>query len=182
MYNAPRAATIIGVESGTIWAMSRDTFRRLVLKKAFQKRVMYESLVDSVPLLKELSQYERANIADALRSISVNEGVDFFNQGEPGHEMYFIEEGEVLISRDGVTLRNLFKGDYFGELALLTKQPRAASAKILSKTKLAVLDVDSFERLLGPCLDIMRRNIDDYQSQMNAIFGSMESVPELRSQ
>ena len=43
---------------GTLWAMDRSTFRRIVLKSAFQKRKMYESLLEKVPLLTSLSVIE----------------------------------------------------------------------------------------------------------------------------
>ncbi|PAA86047.1 hypothetical protein BOX15_Mlig008623g1 [Macrostomum lignano] len=186
MYNAPRAATIQCASPGSIWAMDRDTFRRLVLKKAFQKRVMYENLIDSVPLLKELAPYERMNVADALKSKAYADGDRIIAQGEPGNEMYFVEEGEVRITRrsadgDEVEISRLQKGGYFGELALLTKQPRAANVYACGgRCKVAVLDVGSFERLLGPCLDIMRRSIDNYQQQLTSLFGSLEAVPDLR--
>lgn len=54
MYNMPRAATVQAESEGTLWAMSRVTFRRVVLKNAFKKRQMYEKLIDSVPMLKSL--------------------------------------------------------------------------------------------------------------------------------
>ncbi|PAA91738.1 hypothetical protein BOX15_Mlig010423g1, partial [Macrostomum lignano] len=187
MYNAPRAATIVCAEPGSLWAMDRDTFRRLVLKKAFQKRVMYETLLESVPLLKQLAPYERMSVADALKSKSCADGERIIAQGELGNEMFFVEDGEVRITcrrGDGgeeVEISRLGKGGYFGELALLTKQPRAASVYACGgRCKVAVLDVGSFERLLGPCLDIMRRSIDTYQQQLATIFGSLESVPDLR--
>ena len=132
-------------------------------------------------MLKELAPYERMNVADALRTRVVEAGFVVVQEGDPGEEMFFIEDGEVLITRGEVELSRLQKGGYFGELALLTQQPRAATVRATVKTKLAVLDVGSFERLLGPCLDIMRRSIGDYQAQLIGIFGSLESVPELRS-
>jgi hypothetical protein len=38
-----------------LWAMDRQTFRRIVLRNAFQKRKMYETLLEGVPLLNTLS-------------------------------------------------------------------------------------------------------------------------------
>ena len=60
MYNMPRAATVQAAPeadggSGMLWAMDRQTFRRIVLRNAFQKRKMYESLLESVPLLSALN-------------------------------------------------------------------------------------------------------------------------------
>lgn len=43
-----------------------------------------------------------------------------------------------------------------------------------------VLDVQAFERLLGPCMDIMKRNIDEYEEQLVQVFGSKANVHDLR--
>ena len=44
----------------------------------------------------------------------------------------------------------------------------------------AVLDVHAFERLLGPCMDILKRNIDEYEEQLVAVFGSKADIGDLR--
>lgn len=54
LYNMPRAASIKAITSGTLWAMDRHTFRRILLKSAYKKRKMYEDLINKVPMLKSL--------------------------------------------------------------------------------------------------------------------------------
>ena len=54
-FAVPRAATIQASDDGTLWALDRQTFRRIVLRNAFQKRKMYEALIENVPLLSALS-------------------------------------------------------------------------------------------------------------------------------
>jgi cAMP-dependent protein kinase regulator len=54
LYNMPRAASVKAITLGTLWAMDRQTFRRIVLKAAYRKRKMYENLIDKVPMLKSL--------------------------------------------------------------------------------------------------------------------------------
>lgn len=54
LYNMPRAATIKAITEGTLWAMNRQTFRRILLKSAHKKRKMYENLINKVPMLKSL--------------------------------------------------------------------------------------------------------------------------------
>lgn len=63
LYNMPRAASIQvapgppapqAQTGGSLWAMDRQTFRKIVLKSAFQKRKMYESFLESVSLLQHL--------------------------------------------------------------------------------------------------------------------------------
>jgi len=43
-----------------------------------------------------------------------------------------------------------------------------------------VLDVAAFERVLGNCMDIMKRNIDAYEEQLVNIFGSRAAITDLR--
>ncbi len=45
---------------------------------------------------------------------------------------------------------------------------------------LSVLDVHAFERLLGPCMDIMKRNFNHYEDQLVKLFGSKSNVADLR--
>lgn len=54
LYNMPRAATVKAITTGTLWAMDRQTFRRILLKSAYKKRKMYETLINKVPMLKSL--------------------------------------------------------------------------------------------------------------------------------
>ena len=75
-------------------------------------------------------------------------------------------------------VKRIRRGGYFGEVALITKQPRACSAFALGEVKLAVLNVEAFERLLGPCLDVMRRRLDDYEEELKRLFG-VDVRPEL---
>lgn len=41
-----------------------------------------------------------------------------------------------------------------------------------------VIDVQAFERLLGPCMDIMKRNIANYEEQLTTLFGSHIAIEE----
>ncbi|XP_070192799.1 cAMP-dependent protein kinase type II-beta regulatory subunit-like isoform X2 [Littorina saxatilis] len=188
MYNMPRAATITASSQGKIWALDRTTFRRIVLKSAFEKRKKYETLLEHVPLLKSLDVYERMNVADALLSRTFEDGVQIIKQGDAAECMYFLESGKVRIAmvnkndpsageKDVTTLE---KGGYFGELALVTHQPRAASAYAIGQVKCAVLDVHAFERLMGPCMDVLKRNIGDYEEQLSKIFGKSMSMKDIR--
>lgn len=185
LYNMPRAATIRAETVGLLWAMDRNTFRRILLKSAFKKRKMYEKLLDNVPMLKALQNYERLNLADALVSKTYSKDQTIIKQGDAADGMYFIEEGTVevkLEQEDGkeTTLSILSQGAYFGELALVTHRPRAATVIARDEVTVAFLDVEAFERLLGPCMEVMKRNIDDYETQLIKIFGSKNNIIDIR--
>jgi cAMP-dependent protein kinase regulator len=176
MYNMPRAATIIATTPGRLWALDRLTFKRIVVKSAFEKRKNYEALLENMPIFKTLSPYQKMSVADALFSKKFNDGEEIIKQGDEAKCMYFVENGNVKIvrSQDGESkeLKVCNKGDYFGELALLTKKPRAATVLASGEdVKCAILDIEAFERLLGPCIEIMKNNIPNYEVALNNVFG-----------
>ena len=67
---------------------------------------------------------------------------------------------------DGKAVMNYGPGDYFGELALLRGEPRAANVIAVQDSKLIYLDRKSFSRLVGPLDEILKRNIANYMNFM----------------
>ena len=167
MYNVPRAATVQAVTDGIVWAMDRKSFRHIVLKSAFRKRRLYENLLESVPMLKCLDNYERINLADVLVTKSYNPGECIIQEGDIADGIFFIEEGmvKVTIKKNGKEkdVGKLTSGKYFGEKALVENSKRSASVYAVDKVKVAFLDRHSFERMLGPCIDIMKRAMKSYK-------------------
>uniref|UniRef100_A0A1B6MSG2 Cyclic nucleotide-binding domain-containing protein n=2 Tax=Graphocephala atropunctata TaxID=36148 RepID=A0A1B6MSG2_9HEMI len=136
--------------------------------------MMYESLINNVPILKSLEPYERANLVDALVPMTFKHNDEIIKQGAEADGMYFIITGGVRIIMKTINNREIFlkelsNTEYFGELALVTDKPRAASAYAVGDTHLAFLDREAFERLLGPCMEVIRRHIDNYNGQLEQL-------------
>lgn len=160
MYNSPRAATVMSAEGGsTLWALDRITFRRILMDSTFQRRRLYESFLEEVPLLSSLTKYERSKIADALDTQKYPAGTTIIAEGDAGEAFYLLESGEAEAYKEGTDgpVKQYKKGDYFGELALLNDAPRAASVVSKTEVKVATLGKNGFQRLLGPVESIMRR-------------------------
>ncbi|XP_034441989.1 protein kinase, cAMP-dependent, regulatory, type II, alpha, B isoform X1 [Hippoglossus hippoglossus] len=183
MYNTPRAATIVATQDGALWGLDRATFHRLIVKNNAKKRRMYEAFIECVPLLKSLELSERMKIVDVLGARAFKDEERVITQGDQAHCFFIVESGEVKImiksktqasQQDSaeVEVARCTRGQYFGELALVTNKPRAASVYAVGETKCLVIDIQAFERLLGPCMDIMKRNISQYEDQLVALFGS----------
>jgi cAMP-dependent protein kinase regulator len=160
MYGAPRNATVISATNDCVlWALDRVTFRRILMDYTFTRRRMYEKFLAEVPLLSSLNDYERSKIADALESCKYSAGSTIIKEGDAGEAFYLLEDGEASAYKKDLDkpVKNYRKGDYFGELALLNKAPRAASVVCVTDVKVATLGKDGFQRLLGPVEGIMRR-------------------------
>uniref|UniRef100_A0A3B3TMW4 Protein kinase cAMP-dependent type II regulatory subunit beta n=1 Tax=Poecilia latipinna TaxID=48699 RepID=A0A3B3TMW4_9TELE len=190
MYNTPRAATIIATSPGALWCLDRLTFRRIIVKNNAKKRKMYEAFIETLPLLTSLEVSERMKVVDVLSTRVYNDSQQIIAQGDLADCFYIVESGQVRITmkrsrtkkdeeeEEEVDIATCTRGQYFGELALVTNKPRAASAYAVGSVKCLVMDVKAFERLLGPCMDIMKRNIANYEEQLVALFGSSAEIEQ----
>ncbi|XP_075783171.1 cAMP-dependent protein kinase type II-beta regulatory subunit isoform X1 [Pelodiscus sinensis] len=189
MYNTPRAATIIATSPGAVWGLDRVTFRRIIVKNNAKKRRMYENFIESLPFLKSLELSERLKVVDVIGTKVYKDGEQIIAQGEMADCFFIVESGEVRITmkrknkqdveeNEAVEIARYSRGQYFGELALVTNKPRAASAFALGTVKCLVMDVQAFERLLGPCMEIMKRNIANYEEQIVALFGTNMDIAD----
>jgi len=173
IYGSPRAATVKAKTKVATWAIDRVTYRRILMGATMRKRKMYENFLEKVPILAPLSKYERLTVADALEPANYDDGDVIVKQGDPGDTFYIIVEGEVKVTqtRDDVStpreVARLHTSDYFGEIALLTNRARAASVISVGGVKVVRLDRDRFNRVLGPCEDILRRNMETYNFYMS---------------
>ncbi|XP_075064898.1 cAMP-dependent protein kinase type II-beta regulatory subunit [Mixophyes fleayi] len=189
MYNTPRAATIVSTSAGAIWCLDRATFRRIIVKNNAKKRRMYENFIESLPFLKSLEVSERLKVVDVIDMKTYCDGEQIIAQGDGADSFFIVDSGEVKITmkskskaeaevNKAVEIARYSRGQYFGELALVTNKPRAASAYAVGGVKCLVMDVQAFERLLGPCMEIMKRNIANYEEQLVALFGTNMDITD----
>lgn len=148
LYNCPRAATVKSKEQGVLWQLDRETFNAIVKEAAQKKRQRYDAFLAKVPLLSSMDAYERSQLADALRSESFGDGQVIVSMGENGQKFYIIEEGQAVATKNGNQVMSYGVGDYFGELALIRNQPRAATVTCKGSAKMLSIDKASFHRLL----------------------------------
>jgi len=168
LYNCPRAATVVAKDECICWQLDRESFNHIVKDAAVQRRNKYDDFLKSVNLISSLEAYERSQIADALKAETFKKGDKIVVQDDPGDKFYILEEGALyaMKQQNGEEEKRVMDykvGDYFGELALLKNQPRAASiivesdtAKVLSMTRL------SFNKMLGPLAHILSRQVSNY--------------------
>jgi len=170
IYGTPRAASIKCKSDCKCWTLDRDTYRVVVMGNTMRKRQMYNEFLVKVPILEPLDNWERLTVADALEPATFKDGAVVVKQGDEGDIFYIIIEGEAIVTQkkensDGdIEVGRLTKSQYFGEVALLTNQPRAATVTAKGDLKCVKLDRERFERVLGPCEDMLKRNIKAYNS------------------
>ena len=104
------------------------------------QRVKFEQILETIPILRSMDQYERAALADAFVEEVFEAGVPIIIEGAAGHVFYILLEGDALATQTdasgaSVEVKRYAPGEYFGELALLRNDPRAASVTGLTECK-----------------------------------------------
>jgi cAMP-dependent protein kinase regulator len=140
LYNAPRAATIRAKDNSVAWSLDRETFNHIVKDAAMKKRAKYETFLSSVDILKSIDSYEITQISDALKIELYKAGDQIIKIDEEGDKFFILEDGLAFASKqfseegvDETVVKEYQPGDYFGELALIKNDLRAANvyAKVI---------------------------------------------------
>lgn len=90
-------------------------------------------LLHSIPLFEGLGEDDLRALALTLERRTFKAGSMIFAQGDSGSAMYIVDSGDVNIHLPGeasrrISLKDIARGEYFGELALFDEKPRSASA------------------------------------------------------
>ena len=130
-----------------------------------------------VPLFESLDKAAAHELCEMLESLDSKAGSVLFRAGDDGDAMYLIEQGTVRIcvrAKDGheVTLTELHRGDFFGEMALLDGKPRSADARVGEDARLAVLSREHF-------LSFVRSNPDVGLEMLTALANRLRHTDEL---
>jgi voltage-gated potassium channel len=104
-------------------------------------------MIARVPLFAELDAGEIADIMQLLRAQLAEAGETIVRAGEAAHSMYFIADGEVEVALKREHIR-LGVGQFFGEVAVLRRVRRSATATALTRTSLLVLDAQDLHALM----------------------------------
>lgn len=152
--------SVIAAQACSILEIPRDIVLKLAKNrpyvtetlKALYRRRMLDTALARVPLFSQLAPKDRQKIIKYFKAVKAKQGVKLVRESEPGTSMYFIVSGKVgvytsLIEADAehvseiemepLLLATLTSGDFFGEQALVTNEPR--SATVIAETDVIML-------------------------------------------
>ena len=105
-------------------------------------------LIRKVPLFARCSRAELKEIALLADEIDLHEGKEMTREGAPGREFFVLLEGTADVKKSRRRVNTLGPGDFFGEIALVSREPRTATVTATSPVRTLVITDRSFRRLL----------------------------------
>ena len=100
-----------------------------------------------IPFLAGFDEHNRQLLMEKMRNISFRAGEQLMTEGAEGGAMYIIQRGRVQVTRGGKVLAELGDNNFFGEISLLTDEPRTATVTALADTQCWVLARADFRLL-----------------------------------
>ena len=134
----------------------------------------------ATPLFASLSGAALESLIERLALVDLVEGDVLFRQGDAGTALYVVVDGEVAVVSEGpprIEVSRLGAGAFFGEVALVTEQPRSATIEATTTTQLLAIDRDVISSLVGEHADVLpvilrflRERLVDRLVQTHALF------------
>ncbi len=116
----------------------------MLLRRSAQK----VDLLKKVPLFSNLSKRHLKEIAQHADQVEVETGRVLAKEGKIGWEFIFVLDGKARVEKNGKLIRQLSRGDFFGEISLIDREPRTAT--VIAETDMTLLAVHKrfFDHLL----------------------------------
>src|SRR5512138_90080 len=103
-----------------------------------------------------------------------------FREGEPGKEMYVVQQGRVNVSKKvgdvEKILSSMGPGEFLGEMSILNNKPRSATATCAERSKLLVIDAKTFEAMIRGNAEIAVRMIKKLADRLAAANEQIENL------
>ncbi|MEO8381494.1 MAG: mechanosensitive ion channel family protein [Acidobacteriota bacterium] len=125
-----------------------------------------------IDVLSPLSVPEHESIASMARVHAFSKGETIIREGQSGDSMFAVHEGVVAVRIGTEEVARLGAGDFFGEMALLTGENRAADVVALSD----VLVIEITKAALQPVLQQHPGLVEAISSKVTERRGSIESL------
>lgn len=113
-------------------------------------------LIKKVPLFSKLSKKSLEEVAHIADELDLAQGKVMAEEGDRGREFIVLLEGEADVTKGGQTINRMQDGDFFGEIALVTKMPRTATVTATTDVRILVITDRDFGALLKHSDEVSR--------------------------
>ena len=138
----------------------RAVWRRIRFRLETGWRVEASELIDALPMFEDIPVEALNEIAGRVRLRGLGDGQPVFRQGDQPDAFYVVRKGVLEVVEEDLEnggerrLRDLGRGESFGELGLVTAAPRAATVRAIGSADVFEVDKGAFDHLLADKLHL----------------------------
>lgn len=165
LYTCPRAATVQALEATVLFRVDQTTFRYILQSQTRKGSRDKVDLLLKIPFLRDLPDEDVAQLTAVMTPHKFTVGEYLMRKGDAADNFYIVQEGTLVATNIGLGEAKfedvtIGPGDYVGERALVTGDPRAADVVAKTDGLAFYIDKDTFERVLGKLNDVIIRAQD----------------------
>jgi CRP-like cAMP-binding protein len=113
-------------------------------------------LIRKVPLFSRLSKKGLEDVAHIADELDLPAGKLMAKEGDRGREFFVLLEGEADVTKGDKSINTMRDGDFFGEIALVTKMPRTANVTATTPVRVLVITERDFSGLMKRSPEVAR--------------------------
>jgi len=113
-------------------------------------------LLKGVPLFSKLDKKGLQAVALIADELDLPAGKELATEGDRGREFFVLLKGEAEVTKGGQSIATMKEGDFFGEIALVTKMPRTATVTAKTNVDVLVITERAFDNLVKHMPEIGR--------------------------
>ncbi|MCL2011867.1 MAG: cyclic nucleotide-binding domain-containing protein [Cystobacterineae bacterium] len=126
----------------------KDNITALVVSVKGDPTVVNEEVLEAqsrmealkkIPLFRHLTYKEQTAVLSIATTRSYAEGEEIIREGQPGHDLYIVIKGRVVVEKGGMEISELFSGGHFGEMGLVDNAPRSATIRASEATRVMLV-------------------------------------------
>lgn len=160
LYDSPRAASCMAADDTKLWKVDQHTFRHLLARSAKELEGSIIEVLSKIDLFKDLDRQTVTKFADVLNTVKYQEGQRIVEKGQQGDVFYIVKSGQVRVHDIGLGDASFDDkvhgaGYWFGERALMTGAPRAATVTAMTDVDVFACDRATFESTMGSLESIL---------------------------
>lgn len=165
LHDCPRTASCIALETCHLWRVDQNVYRQVLAKQSQSKDDEMIEILRKVKLFSHFTNDYLNKVASIVTSKHFAKDEYIIKKGEIGREFYVVKEGKVSVrnivaGNTSYEDQELSEGDYFGERALLTSEPRAADVVADGNCVILCLTKKQFIDSVGSIEDSVRQMSD----------------------
>jgi cGMP-dependent protein kinase len=149
VHDIPRPCTVITSTFSNLWGLTRDDFRSSTHSANDKKYQEIKVFISSIPLFDMLIASQKEKLVELLIPQDFEDGDVIVSEGDPGDLLFIIQKGLVRCTVKGQFIRDMSKGDFFGEQALLYGTKRTATITAVKKVSTLSLHREHITKVLG---------------------------------
>lgn len=171
--NCARSATVRTLEKSILWGLDRKTFKISVESLNATNYSENLQFLESVPIFQTFTNTQKELLMFAMTTQLWLAGEKIVKEGDTGESFFIIKDGVVTCTQKGIELRQMTKGNFFGEQALLNRCVRTATVTALTDAKILSIGRSTILTVLGNSLEeVLYKNTIRMSFEKSVVFSN----------